>query len=106
MHGSRKRLGHGIVSREAIPVAIPLEEPLRWGAMSVRVKGGVLVMVTTDEGVVGYGEAGFSAEYFPTVGPIVNQQLAPVDSVRLLRQPATRNAPLRLKSVRAFVYCP
>ncbi len=67
-----------ITSVRALPVATPLDEPLRWGAMSVGVKGGVLVVVTTDEGIVGYGEAGFSAEYFPTVGPIVNDQLGPI----------------------------
>jgi D-galactarolactone cycloisomerase len=67
-----------ITSVRALPVATPLDEPLRWGAMSVGVKGGVLVIVTTDEGIVGYGEAGFSAEYFPTVGPIVNDQLGPM----------------------------
>lgn len=67
-----------ITSVRALPVATPLDEPLRWGAMSVGVKGGVLVIVTTDEGITGYGEAGFSAEYFPTVGPIVNDQLAPL----------------------------
>ena len=67
-----------ITSVRALPVAKALDEPLRWGAMSVGVKGGVLVIVTTDEGIVGYGEAGFSAEYFPTVGPIVNDQLGPM----------------------------
>lgn len=67
-----------ITSVTAVPVAIPLDEPLRWGAMTVGVKGGVLVIVSTDDGVVGYGEAGFSAEYFRTVGPIVNEQLAPL----------------------------
>lgn len=67
-----------ITSVRALPVATPLDEPLRWGAMSVGVKGGVLVIVTTDEGIVGYGEAGFSAEYFSTVGPIVNDQLGPL----------------------------
>ena len=67
-----------ITSVRALPVATPLDEPLRWGAMSVGVKGGVLVIVTTDEGIVGYGEAGFSAEYFPTVGPVINDQLGPL----------------------------
>jgi L-alanine-DL-glutamate epimerase-like enolase superfamily enzyme len=67
-----------ITTIEATPVSIPLDEPLRWGAMTVGVKGGVVVTVTTDEGIVGFGEAGFSAEYFPTVGPIVNDQLAPL----------------------------
>jgi L-alanine-DL-glutamate epimerase-like enolase superfamily enzyme len=46
--------------------------------MSVGVKGGILVLVSTDEGLEGIGEAGFSAEYFPTVGPVVNEQLAPM----------------------------
>ena len=62
----------------AVPVGIPLDERLRWGAMSVGTKGGVIVVVSTDEGHVGIGEAGFSSEYFPTVGPIVNDQLAPM----------------------------
>jgi D-galactarolactone cycloisomerase len=67
-----------ITSVEATPLARPLAENLRWGAMEVSVKGGILVRVTTDEGLVGYGEAGFSAQYFSTVGPIINQQLAPL----------------------------
>jgi L-alanine-DL-glutamate epimerase-like enolase superfamily enzyme len=67
-----------IIGVEAVPLARPLAENLRWGAMEVSVKGGIVVRVTTDEGLVGYGEAGFSAEYFPTVGPVVNQQLAPL----------------------------
>jgi D-galactarolactone cycloisomerase len=67
-----------ITSVEATPLGSPLDEPLRWGAMVVTSKGGIVVRVTTDEGVVGIGEAGFSSEYFPTVGPIINQQLAPM----------------------------
>ncbi|MGK5169165.1 mandelate racemase/muconate lactonizing enzyme family protein [Geodermatophilus sp. CPCC 205761] len=67
-----------IVSVEAIPLGSPLDQPLRWGAMVVGVKGGIVVRVETDDGHVGLGEAGFSAEYFPTVGPIVNDQLAPM----------------------------
>jgi L-alanine-DL-glutamate epimerase-like enolase superfamily enzyme len=67
-----------IVRVEAFPLGVRLEEPLRWGAMVVHSKGGIVVEVETDEGLVGLGEAGFSAEYFPTVGPIVNQQLAPL----------------------------
>jgi L-alanine-DL-glutamate epimerase-like enolase superfamily enzyme len=73
----RKDFTVKITSVEAIPLASPLDEPLRWGAMVVGVKGGIIVRVTTDEGLVGLGEAGFSAEYFPTVGPIV-AQLAPL----------------------------
>jgi L-alanine-DL-glutamate epimerase-like enolase superfamily enzyme len=46
--------------------------------MVVRSKGGIVVEVETDEGLVGLGEAGFSAEYFSTVGPVINQQLAPL----------------------------
>jgi D-galactarolactone cycloisomerase len=63
---------------KAYPVGLPLEEDLRWGAMSVSTKGGIIVEVTTSDGLVGIGEAGFSAEYFSTVGPIVNQQLGPM----------------------------
>jgi L-alanine-DL-glutamate epimerase-like enolase superfamily enzyme len=46
--------------------------------MEVNVKGGIIVRVKTDEGIEGIGEAGFSAEYFPTVGPIINHQLGPM----------------------------
>lgn len=67
-----------ITSVRAYPLAVPLSERLRWGAMTVGIKGGIVVQVSTDEGVTGIGEAGFSAEYFPTVGPIVNGQLAPM----------------------------
>jgi len=67
-----------IIAVEATPLATPLTERLRWGAMTVGVKGGIVVRVTTDEGLVGIGEAGFSAEYFPTVGPVINAQLAPL----------------------------
>lgn len=62
----------------ATPLASPLDEELRWGAMTVRSKGGIIVRIVTDEGYEGLGEAGFSAEYFPTVGPVINQQLAPI----------------------------
>ena len=62
----------------ATPLASPLDEELRWGAMTVRTKGGIIVRIVTDEGYEGLGEAGFSAEYFPTVGPVINQQLAPI----------------------------
>lgn len=67
-----------ITSVTATPLATPLEQELRWGAMVVGVKGGIVVRVETDEGLVGIGEAGFSAEYFPTVGPIINDQLGPL----------------------------
>lgn len=67
-----------ITGIRATPLGTPLEEKLRWGAMAVGVKGGIIVAVTTDEGYVGYGEAGFSSEYFSTVGPIINDQLAPL----------------------------
>ena len=67
-----------ITGVSATTLGSPLEEELRWGAMAVHVKGGIVVRITTDEGLEGVGEAGFSAEYFPTVGPIINSQLAPM----------------------------
>ena len=67
-----------ITEVKAFPVGVPLDKPLRWGAMEVNVKGGIIVRVKTDEGIEGIGEAGFSAEYFPTVGPIINHQLGPM----------------------------
>jgi L-alanine-DL-glutamate epimerase-like enolase superfamily enzyme len=67
-----------ITSVKSYPLGSPLDEPLRWGAMVVNTKGGIVVEIQTDEGLVGIGEAGFSSEYFPTVGPIINNQLAPL----------------------------
>lgn len=62
----------------AFPVGVALDEPLRWGAMVVNSKGGIVVRIRTDEGFEGIGEAGFSSEYFSTVGPIINDQLGPM----------------------------
>lgn len=67
-----------IESVVAYPVGMPLEENLQWGAMSVSTKGGIIVEVRTNEGLIGIGEAGFSAEYFSTVGPLINSQLGPM----------------------------
>lgn len=67
-----------IVDVRATPLGTQLHEKLRWGAMAVGTKGGIIVAVTTDEGYVGYGEAGFSSEYFSTVGPLINDQLGPM----------------------------
>jgi D-galactarolactone cycloisomerase len=67
-----------ITSVTAAPLGVPLDEELRWGAMVVNVKGGIVVKISTDEGFEGIGEAGFSAAYFPTVGPIINNQLGPM----------------------------
>ena len=67
-----------ITEVRATPLASALDEQLRWGAMTVTTKGGIIVQVSTDEGVIGIGEAGFSAEYFSTVGPIINDQLGPM----------------------------
>ena len=52
-----------ITGIEARPLATALQERLRWGAMTVGVKGGIVVRVSTDEGLEGIGEAGFSAEF-------------------------------------------
>jgi L-alanine-DL-glutamate epimerase-like enolase superfamily enzyme len=67
-----------IESVVAYSVGLPLEENLQWGAMSVSTKGGIVVEVKTDEGLIGIGEAGFSSEYFSTVGPLINDQLGPL----------------------------
>lgn len=67
-----------IAGVRAYPVGLPLQEELRWGAMAVSTKGGIIVEVSTSDGLVGIGEAGFSAEYFSTVGPLINGQLGPM----------------------------
>lgn len=67
-----------IADVRAYPVGFRLDEALRWGAMVVHHKGGIVVEVETTDGLIGIGEAGFSAEYFGTVGPLVNDQLGPM----------------------------
>jgi len=66
-----------ITSIECIPVGWPVEGELRWGRMAVRRKGAPLIRVTTDEGVEGIGEAGFSIEFFRSVSVIVEGILTP-----------------------------
>ena len=62
---------------EAIPLGYALDESLRWGAMIVNVKGAIIVRIHTDEGLIGIGEAGLSSAYYSTVGPVINELLAP-----------------------------
>lgn len=66
-----------ITKVEAIPLGYQLDEPLRWGTMVVHVKGGIIVRVHTDEGIIGIGEAGLSAAYYSTVGPVISELLGP-----------------------------
>lgn len=66
-----------ITKVEAIPMGYKLDEPLRWGVMVVHVKGGIIVRIHTDEGIIGIGEAGISAEYYRTVRPVINEMFAP-----------------------------
>ena len=87
-----------ITEVRAFPVGVALDEPLRWGAMKVEVKGGILVRVSTDEGVEGIGEAGFSAEYFATVGPIINDQLGPEEAILCVR--CVEAAPIQAQTPR------
>jgi L-alanine-DL-glutamate epimerase-like enolase superfamily enzyme len=74
----RSRPNTKITKVTSYPVGKRLETPVRWGTMAVSTKGSVLVTVETDEGLTGIGEAGFSAEYFRTVGPVVNELLGPM----------------------------
>jgi D-galactarolactone cycloisomerase len=66
-----------IKSIECIPVGWPVEGELRWGRMAVRRKGAPLIRVTTDDGVEGIGEAGFSIEFFRSVSVILEGTLVP-----------------------------
>jgi len=52
---------------ELFPVRSPLAAPLRWGSFEVSEKSCILVRVGTDEGVVGVGECGLSAQFYPQV---------------------------------------
>ena len=67
-----------ITKIEAIPMGVHLKEPLQWGEMIVDIKGGIVVLIHTDSDLVGIGEAGMSAVYYPTVGPIILEEIAPL----------------------------
>jgi len=67
-----------ITGVEVIPVGYRLKERLKWGSMEVSTKGGVLVRLSTDEGVSGIGEAGFSCAFYPMVAPIIKNVLEPL----------------------------
>lgn len=60
-----------------MPVAQPVGETLRWGTFGVNSLGAVIVRVTTDEGIIGYGEAGPHAMYAPTVTALIKDLLKP-----------------------------
>lgn len=77
-----------VVSVEAIPFALPVRREFRWNGLLQALGQFVLVRVTTDDGLVGYGEAvplpdwggGFgrrAGETRATVVSIVHGQLAP-----------------------------
>ena len=67
-----------ITDIEILALRCELEQPLRWGSMVAEEKGGVLVRVSTDDGICRIGEAGFSVSHYPMVAPIIETLLKPV----------------------------
>ena len=77
-----------ITSIEASPFRLPPRRDFKWAGLQVDLGGFVLVRVTTDEGVIGYGEATplpdwggdfgrHSGETLETVTALINGQLGP-----------------------------
>lgn len=77
-----------ITSIEAFPFRLPARREFKWAGLLVDLGGFVLVRVTTDEGVIGYGEATplpdwggdfgrHSGETVETVTMLVNRQFGP-----------------------------
>ena len=67
-----------ITEIEVFGVACDLPVPLRWGAMEIATKGGVIVRVRTDEGIEGIGEAGFSVNYLRRIAPVIQDEITPL----------------------------
>ena len=63
---------------KVLPIGHNLEKPIRWGSFEISVKGSVLVRVSTGEGIIGWGEAGFSSDFYPMIKPIVDEILQPI----------------------------
>jgi len=77
-----------ITSIEASPFRLPPRRDFKWAGLQVDLGGFVLVRLTTDEGVIGYGEATplpdwggdfgrHSGETLETVTALINGQLGP-----------------------------
>lgn len=67
-----------ITDVETIPVGMELKEPLRWGTMETNAVGSVLVLIHTDDGITGCGEAGFSVDFFAQVKTVIDIYLKPL----------------------------
>ena len=67
-----------ITEVRALAVGHKLRTPLRWGSLEVTHKGSVWIRIATDEGIVGWGEAGFGVDYYSRTKPIVDEMLAPI----------------------------
>jgi D-galactarolactone cycloisomerase len=67
-----------ITSVKCYPVGVRLKEPLWWGTLRCDVKGGTVIEIQTDEGVTGFGEAGFASDFFPLVRELINRNIAPL----------------------------
>jgi len=60
-----------ITNIEVIPVGEKLDEPLKWGAFKISIRGAVLVRISTDEGITGYGEAGFAYKFGKRIKDVI-----------------------------------
>lgn len=67
-----------ITEVKVLPVGHKLETPLRWGSLEVFYRGSVFIRVSTDEGIIGWGEAGFSVNYYSRIRPVVEEMLIPL----------------------------
>ena len=67
-----------ITDIKTLAVSYPLEEPLRWGNLYCHAVGSVIIQVSTDEGITGYGEAGPHPTFYERIRNIIETILKPL----------------------------
>jgi len=62
-----------ITNIEVIPVGEKLDEPLWWGAFGISIRGAVLIRISTDEGITGWGEAGYAYKFAKRIKDVIEE---------------------------------
>ena len=95
-----------ITSVEAVPLAVAFRQTFRFGTTDRSTSPNVVLIIRTDDGHVGYGEAcpvpAFTSETQASVVELVEQRVAPV----LLGRDPTRRAPLLADLNRVLKFAP
>ncbi len=67
-----------ITDIKTFAVSYPLKKPLRWGNLYCHAAGSVIIRVSTDEGITGYGEAGPHPTFYERIRNLVDTILKPL----------------------------